>query len=447
VVSVLIVDDEQRMADGLRTRLSQEGYEATSTYTGKQALAVLKKHSFDVCILDVRLPDIDGVNLLGKFKELQPTMEIIMLTGFASLDTAIESMKLGANDYLTKPYKFSHLQNAVNKAYEKKSLLEKNTILQEQLHRIDTPDKFIGESNIIKQIMNQVKIVACSGVPTLVLGETGTGKELIARAIHAMSARMTHPFVAINSSTLQENILESELFGYKKGAFTGAQEDKIGLLQIANNGTFFVDEVGDMSPRIQAKLLRVIETGKFRKLGDTRELSVDARFVCATNKNLDVEVEEGRFRRDLFYRLNTFTVLLPPLRERKEDIPYLLDYFLAKFAKGNRVKRISPSAIQLFTKYQWPGNVRELANVLERAVLLSTLRDEIVVDDLPQSMVSKASNSHDKLSFTDFSNNIVSLEEMEKRYIRHVIDFVGNNKVKAAQLLRISRTKLYKSIE
>jgi DNA-binding NtrC family response regulator len=447
VINVLIVDDEQRMADGLRTRLSLEGYKATSSYTGKQALAVLKKHSFDVCILDVRLPDIDGVNLLGKFKELQPTMEIIMLTGFASLDTAIESMKLGANDYLTKPYKFPRLQNAINKAYEKKSLLEKNIILQEQLHRIDTPDRFIGESNTIKQIMNQVKIVARSDVPTLILGETGTGKELIARAIHAMSDRAAHPFVAINSSTLQENILESELFGYKKGAFTGAQEDKIGLLQIANNGTFFVDEIGDMNPSIQAKLLRVIETGKFRKLGDTRELSVDARFVCATNKNLDVEVEEGRFRKDLFYRLNTFTILLPPLRERKEDIPYLLDYFLAKFAKGNRVKRISPSAIQLFTTYQWPGNVRELANVLERAVLLSALKGEIVVDDLPQSMVSKASNCNDKLSFPDFSNNIVSLEEMEKRYIRHVMDFVGNNKVKAAQLLRISRTKLYKSIE
>lgn len=447
MINVLIVDDEQRMADGLRTRLSLEGYKATSSYTGKQALAVLKKHSFDVCILDVRLPDIDGVNLLGKFKELQPTMEIIMLTGFASLDTAIESMKLGANDYLTKPYKFPRLQNAINKAYEKKSLLEKNIILQEQLHRIDTPDRFIGESNTIKQIMNQVKIVARSDVPTLILGETGTGKELIARAIHAMSDRAAHPFVAINSSTLQENILESELFGYKKGAFTGAQEDKIGLLQIANNGTFFVDEIGDMNPSIQAKLLRVIETGKFRKLGDTRELSVDARFVCATNKNLDVEVEEGRFRKDLFYRLNTFTILLPPLRERKEDIPYLLDYFLAKFAKGNRVKRISPSAIQLFTTYQWPGNVRELANVLERAVLLSALKGEIVVDDLPQSMVSKASNCNDKLSFPDFSNNIVSLEEMEKRYIRHVMDFVGNNKVKAAQLLRISRTKLYKSIE
>lgn len=447
MISVLIVDDEKRMADGLKTKLSQEGYEATSTYTGKQALAVLKAHSFDVCILDVRLPDIDGINLLGKFKDIQPNIEIIMLTGFASLDTAIESMKLGANDYLTKPYKFSRLQNAINKAYEKKSLLEKNTILQEQLHRIDTPDRFIGESNIIKQLMKQIKIVAHSDVSTLVLGETGTGKELIARAIHEMSDRSSNPFVAINSSTLQESILESELFGYKRGAFTGAQEDKIGLLQIANNGTFFIDEIGDMSPNIQAKLLRVIETGKFRRLGDTRELSINTRFVCATNKNLDIEVGEGRFRRDLFYRLNTFTIVLPPLRDRKEDIPYLLDYFLIKFAKGNKVKRISPSAMQLLKAYQWPGNVRELANILERAILLSSLRDEIAVDDLPQSMVSKTSNSQDKRPFPDFANDIVSLDEMEKKYIRHVMDLAGNNKVKTAQLLGISRTKLYKSIE
>jgi transcriptional regulator with PAS, ATPase and Fis domain len=252
--------------------------------------------------------------------------------------------------------------------------------------------------------------------------------------------------VAINSSTLQENLLESELFGYKRGAFTGAQDDKMGLLQIANKGTFFVDEIGDMSPNIQAKLLRVIETGRFRRLGDTRELHVDVRFVCATNKNLDVEVGVGRFRTDLLYRLNTFTIVLPPLRDRRDDIACLSEYFLKKFAKANDRKRISLSAMKLLTAYQWPGNVRELANVIERAILLSSMRDEIAVDDLPQSMLHPTSNNKGKPPSPSFPVEIVSLEEMDKRYIRYVMNLVGNNKVKAAQLLGISRTKLYKRI-
>jgi two-component system response regulator AtoC len=446
VISILIVDDEQRMANALKTKLSLEGYEATTAYTGKQALVVSKTHSFDVCILDVRLPDIDGIDLLGKLKGLQPTMEIIMLTGFASLETAIESMKLGANDYLTKPYKFSRLQSVITKAYEKKSLLEKNTILREQLHRIGPSDRFIGESNAIKQVMKQVELVAHSDVPTLVLGETGTGKELIARAIHEMSDRSANPFVAINSSTLQENILESELFGYKKGAFTGAQTDKMGLLQMANKGTFFVDEIGDMNPGIQAKLLRVLETGNFRRIGDTRELHVDVRFIFATNKSLDAEVAEGKFRKDLLYRLNTFTITLPPLRDRGGDIVLLSEYFLKKFAKGKTVKQISPSAMEVLTAYQWPGNVRELANVLERATLLASQRTEITLDDLPQGMANTTRKGKTKSPTLEFPEEIVSLEEMDKRYIHHVMNLVRNNKVKAAQLLGVSRTKLYKRL-
>jgi len=446
MISILIVDDEQRMANGLKTRLSQEGYEATTAFTGKQALAVSKAHSFDVCILDIRLPDIDGIDLLRKLKDVQPTMEILMLTGFASVDTAITAMKLGANDYLTKPYQFSRLQNAIIKAYEKKSLLEKNTILQEQLHRMDTSNKYIGESKVIKQVMKQVELVARSDIPALVLGETGTGKELIARAIHEMSGRSANPFVAINSSTLQENILESELFGYKAGAFTGAQADKLGLLQIANKGTFFVDEVGDMSPNIQAKLLRVLETGRFRRLGDTRELQVDVRFVCATNKSLNTEIEGGRFRADLLYRLNAFTIDLPPLRQRKEDIPCLSEYFLKKFARGNTIKRISPGAMRLLTAYRWPGNVRELANVLERAALLSSTSDEIGVDELPRNIVDNSASNKPKQSSLSFPNEILSLDEIEKRYIFHVMNLVDNNKAKAAQLLGVSRSKLYKRI-
>ncbi len=446
-MKVLVVDDEQRLANGLQTRLSENGHEAVTAYTGKQALAESKTKSFDVCILDIRLPDIDGIDLLKKLKDLQPTMEIVMLTGFASLDTAIESMKRGAYDYLTKPYKLSRLENVIAKAYEKKSLKEKNIILQERLQRAETQGRIVAEGNAMKQVMNLVKLVARSDVPTLVLGETGTGKELIARAIHDMSDRSANAFLAINSSALQESILENELFGHKRGAFTGAQVDKMGLLEIANKGTFFIDEVADMSPNIQAKLLRVLETGRFRRLGDTRELHVDVRFVCATNKNLDVEEAEGRFRKDLLYRLNTFTIALPPLRERKDDIPYLTEHFLKKFVRGNNtVKHISAAAMKLLHNYEWPGNVRELANVLERAILISSERAEIAVDDLPQSLVHKASSSNERKTFKDLAEDIMSLEEMEKKYILHVLELVGNNKVKATRLLGISRSKLYKKL-
>jgi DNA-binding NtrC family response regulator len=448
MVQVLIVDDERRLADGLKTRLVQEGFRAETVHTGKKALQAAKTSIFDVCILDIRLPDIDGIQLLCKLKELQPNMECIMLTGFASLDTAIESIKLGAYDYLTKPYKLSHLENVIKKAHEKKLLKEKTIILQEQLHRVDSADRFVGESKVIKETMKHVALVAPSDVPVLIQGETGTGKELIARAIHETSPRSANPFVAINSSTLQENILESELFGYKRGAFTGAQNDKIGLLEIANRGTFFIDEVGDMSPSIQAKLLRTLETGRFRRLGDTREISTDVRFVCATNKNLEVEVEQKRFRQDLFYRLNTFVITLTPLRNRKDDIALLCEYFMRKFTRGSHNKRISAQTMTLLNAYDWPGNVRELANVLERAVLLSMTREEIVIDDLPQGMVQKVStNRCRQMTLPELPDDILTLDELEKRYIQHVLDRVGNNKSKAARLLNVSRTKLYSRIE
>ena len=255
-----------------------------------------------------------------------------MLTGYASVDTAIRSMKLGAYDYLTKPVKLSELHTVILKAYEKKQLKDKTIVLEEQLQRVEVHDKFIGESKEINAVKKAISLVGNSNVPVLILGETGTGKELVARAIHAQSSRAANPFVIINASNLQESILESELFGYKKGAFTGAQTDKVGLLQIANTGTFFVDEVADMGMPIQSKLLRVLETGAFRKLGDTKEITVDVRFIFATNKVIEEEVKANRFRKDLFYRLNTFVIQVPPLRDRKDDIPILTKYFLEKHA-------------------------------------------------------------------------------------------------------------------
>jgi DNA-binding NtrC family response regulator len=354
-------------------------------------------------------------------------------------------MKLGAYDYLTKPVKLSELHTVILKAYEKKQLKDKTIVLEEQLQRVEVHDKFIGESKEMNAVKKAISLVGNSNVPVLILGETGTGKELVARAIHAQSSRAANPFVIINASNLQESILESELFGYKKGAFTGAQTDKVGLLQIANTGTFFVDEVADMGMPIQSKLLRVLETGAFRKLGDTKEITVDVRFIFATNKVIEEEVKANRFRKDLFYRLNTFVIQVPPLRDRKDDIPILTKYFLEKHARKGSRKAVSRQAMNLLVTYHWPGNVRELANVIERAILISADRSEIIPDDLPQAIVLPSFAAEERKR--SLNQDTLRLDSMEKEHIEKVLEFAGGNKSKAARLLGISRKKLYQKIE
>ncbi|OPY74373.1 MAG: Transcriptional regulatory protein ZraR [Syntrophorhabdus sp. PtaU1.Bin050] len=445
IIRVLIVDDEVQLAEAFRKQLTKEGMEVFTASRAKEALALLKNQTIDVCVLDIKLPDLDGVELLVKLKHIEPTLEVIMLTGYASVDTAIRSMKLGAYDYLTKPCKMSELSAVIAKAYEKKSLREQNILLEEHLQRIGVHDKFIGEGKETKKVKGLISLVAPSTTPILITGETGTGKELVARAIHDASLRSKDPFVAINSSALQETMLESELFGYKKGAFTGAQDNKPGLLEIANKGTFFVDEVGDMGLNIQAKLLRVLESGTFMKLGDTKETRVDTRFVFATNKDLKDEIEKGRFRKDLFFRINAFTITLPPLREKREDIPLLADYFVNKFTRGTINKRFSRAAMDLLMGYDWPGNVRELANVVERSVLLSGRREEIVVDDFPEGMVGGEPPVIDTAGIKPMRNG-ASLADLETEHIKKVLQSVGGNKAKAARLLGISRKKLYSRI-
>jgi two-component system, NtrC family, response regulator AtoC len=446
MIRLLIVDDERQLVEAFRKQLTAYGMEVLTAFNANEALAIIKKNTVDIGVLDIKLPDLNGVELLLKLKQLEPTLEVIMLTGFASVDTAIRSMKLGAYDYLTKPCKISELHKFILKAYEKKTLEEKATVLEEHLHRIGISDDFIGESQPIKEVKRLISIVAGSNVPVLILGETGTGKELAARAIHNQSHRSGSPFVAINSSALQETILESELFGYKKGAFTGAQNNKLGLLEIANNGTLFVDEVGDMGLSIQAKILRALETGTFMKLGDTKETRVDIRFIFATNKELKNEIEEGKFRKDLFFRMNAFIITLPPLREKKEDIPILAEYFLDKFTKGGERKHLSAEAIELLAAYEWPGNVRELANVIERSVLLSGRREEIIVDDFPEGMLVSVYQSG-KGKRLKSSDAILDLTRLEAEYIDRVLNSVGGNKTKAARLLGITRATLYNKID
>ena len=438
----MIIDDEEQLVEAFRKKLSRDGFSVSSAYTAREALALMRKHTFDVCVLDIRLPDMDGVDLLKSIKKNEPNLEIIMLTGHASVDTAIQSMKLGAYDYLSKPCKLTELSNVIQKAYEKKSLRERTIVLEQQLQRVEAHDSFIGSSEPMNEVKRLIRLVAPSDVPVLVLGETGTGKELVARAIHALSPRSANQFVAVNSSALQESLLESELFGYKKGAFTGAQSDKIGLLELADNGSFFIDEIGDMGMAIQAKFLRTLETGIFRRLGDTRESKVDVRFIFATNKALENEVKEKRFRKDLFFRLNTFIITLPPLRERRDDIPLLADYFLGKFARGAPKKLLSREAMDILRNYRWPGNVRELANVMERAVLLSAARDTILSEDMPQSMTDGKATERD-LDRPGLSPDELTLHRIEREHIERVLNLAKGNKSKAARMLGISRRKLY----
>ncbi len=445
-IRVLIVDDEVQLAQAFKKKLEQDAFVVSTVATAKEVFPLIKEKTFDVAVLDIRLPDMDGIELLSRLREIEPTFEIIMLTGHASVDTAIKSMKLGAYDYLIKPCKISELSSIILKAYEKKSLREKNILLEKQLQRVDFRDKFVGENERIRDVKKLIEIVGASDVPIMITGETGTGKELIARAVHSSSARSTNPFVAINSSTLQETMLESELFGYKRGAFTGAHSDKMGLLEIANKGTFFVDEVGDMNLAIQAKLLRVLETGVFIKLGDIREIRVSVRFIFATNKDLEEEVENGRFRKDLFYRINAFVISVPALRERESDIPLLADYFIGKFSKGNKPKAISPDAMKLLREYEWPGNVRELANVFERAMLLSGSREEIRAEDFPLN-VRAASTRRPSPAPSKSTGPDIRLDAMVKSHIEKVLEETGGNKSKAARLLGISRKKLYQKIE
>jgi two-component system response regulator AtoC len=445
MIRVLIVDDEYQLLEAFKKKLSKEGMEVFTASNGQEAIAILKQETLDIGLFDIKLPDTDGVELLEKLREIQPTAEVIMLTGYASVDTAIRSMKLGAYDYLTKPVKLSELHTVILKAYEKKQLKDKTIVLEEQLQRVEVHDKFIGESKEMNVVKKTISLVGNSNVPVLILGETGTGKELVARAIHAQSSRAANPFVIINASNLQESILESELFGYKKGAFTGAQTDKVGLLQIANTGTFFVDEVADMGMPIQSKLLRVLETGSFRKLGDTKEITVDVRFIFATNKVIEEEVKANRFRKDLFYRLNTFVIQVPPLRDRKDDIPILTKYFLEKHARKGSRKAVSRQVMNLLVTYHWPGNVRELANVIERAILISADRGEIIPDDLPQAIVLPTFVTEERKR--SLSQHTLRLDSMEKEHIEKVLEFAGGNKSKAARLLGISRKKLYQKIE
>ena len=439
----MVVDDEQDLLQLLTNRLIRKGYDVSSFLSGEEALAELKKTPHDIGIFDIKMPGIDGIELLREVRMLIPEIEVIILTGHGTIETAIEAMKAGAYDYLTKPYNLTELEVIMEKAMEKKLLLEENTRLKEVLQMEGSQFHLIGESPVFKHLLEMTKRIAASPVPVLIEGESGTGKELIARAIHAWSDRANQPFIAINSGGLVDNLLESELFGHVKGAFTGAQTDKKGLLEMADGGTIFFDEVGEMPLNLQVKLLRFFESNEFRRVGDHRLRYANVRVVAATNRNLKEEIKKGNFREDLYFRLNVVNIVTPPLRERKEDIPLLIEFFLKKRSFAGQTKSLSSKAYRFLQSYSFPGNIRELSHLIERGSLLAAGKEIVLENLFPQLAFEEEQNIGAE---KEKEKEQLTLEQMEAKHIEKILKQYDGNKTKAAEALGISLRSLYRKI-
>ncbi|MCI0530719.1 MAG: sigma-54 dependent transcriptional regulator [candidate division Zixibacteria bacterium] len=441
---ILVVDDEESLGKFMQIMLQKEGYEVTPSLSGPDALKRLRSQEYDLVIADLMMPEMNGLKLLSEVKDSNPQIDFIVMTAFASVDTAIEAMKKGAFDYITKPFKVDEIKMAVNKSFEQRELKKENLQLRSQLKLDVSLDAFVGKSDVIAKVKEMVQRVAPTDSTVLLLGESGTGKELIARALHSCSQRADKPFVSINSTALPENLLESELFGHVKGSFTGAIRDKEGLFKVADGGTFFLDEIGETPPGIQVKLLRVLEEREITPVGGTKPQKVDVRIVTATNQDLEQQVKIKQFRADLFYRLNVLPIFIPPLRKRKDDIPILCEYFVNRHCArlGVKPKTITPEALQILIDFHWPGNVRELENTLERAIIL-TQGGKIEPEDLPASV----RNSEPKSLVQEESKPNPTLEEMEKAYIFWILNQNEWNKTQVSQLLGIDTSTLYRKIE
>jgi len=438
---ILVVDDEQSMCDFMEIMLTREGYKVDKADCGMAAIKLSESNSYDLIIADLMMPEMSGLELLKEVKKENETLDFIVMTAFASVDTAIEAMKQGALDYITKPFKVDEIKLVIEKSLSRKKLKSENEQLKKQLIEDSSFDNFIGQSDEIVKLKKLAARVAGTDSTVLIRGESGTGKDLIARAIHAASNRSRGPFVTINCAALPENLLESELFGYKKGAFTGAVKDKEGLFKVADGGTFFLDNT---SLAIQVKLLRVIEDKIITPVGDTKPIKVDIRLIAATNTDLEAAAKTGRFRSDLFYRLNVIPIHIPPLRNRVDDITLLIHHFVNKYCRRTNTepKEIEPDIMEILLKYDWPGNVRELENSIERAVLLSRSKS-IKLTDFP----SKIINYEGKALVSDEQPETPTLESIEKAYIYFVMNQSKGKKSKAARILGIDNSTLYRKLE
>lgn len=434
--NVLIIDDEESLRKLLSRIVALEGYDVQQAGSIKEGLEVLKRKDIQVVLCDVKLPDGSGVAFVKEVKERHPQIEFILLTAYGNIPDGVQAIKNGAFDYITKGNDNDKVLPLLSQAAVK-AIAIKNTAVKINQEPATSFTNIIGTSHAIQQTIAMAKKLAPAHASVLLLGETGTGKEVFAKAIHAESKRNTKPFIAINCSAFTKDLLEGEMFGHKAGAYTGAQKDKKGLIELADGGTLFLDEIGELNFDLQAKLLRVLENGEFIKLGDVKTTKVDVRIIAATNSDLKNEVSNGRFREDLLYRLNTFTLLLPPLRERKEDIKALAIYFLQAFAAREQKLglKLSKQALGILENSEWRGNIRELRNVMERAVILAD--DAIQLEDLPAYLLQQSNTTAD----------VFSLAAMEKAHIKKMLAYTGGNKTKTAYLLGIGVATLYRKLE
>lgn len=438
---LFIVDDDETLRQMLAGRFERQGMAVLTAGSVMEALAKAQAETFDVALLDLHLPDGSGVELLGQLKACQPEIEALMLTGHGSVETAIQALKLGAYDYLAKPFHLPELEIHIQKAYEKVRLARRERQWVEKIRYESPRFQLVGSGPAMQRVINLIEKVAPTDSTVLIRGASGTGKELVARAIHFNSPRRDRPLVTINCAALQETLLESELFGHEKGAFTGAIAAKTGLIEVAEGGTLFIDEIAEMSPGLQAKLLRVLESGHYRRVGATQEMHADVRVIAATNKNLEDEQKSGRFREDLYYRLNVVAISLPNLRERTGDIPDLVRHFLTTRQIGPAPFQVAPEVLEAFARYEWPGNIRELANVLERAQILAE-NNTITLDDLPETMISLPVDAAPPAPA-----DVNKLREVERRHVQAILQQEHGNKVHAARILGISRRALYRLIQ
>jgi two-component system, NtrC family, response regulator HydG len=434
---LLIVDDELSVRDSLGKWFREEGYEVETAENASLALTRLAEQRWDLALVDIKMRGTDGIELQRRMHEIDPTMIVIMMTGYASVETAIAALKNGAYDYVTKPLDPDEIAHLVKKAISHRQAEQENIRLRETVSEVTRPEDLIGQSAAMKRVFEAIETVAPTEATVLITGESGTGKELIARAIHQNSPRRFHPLVAIHCGALTETLLESELFGHEKGAFTGAQYRKKGKFEIAEGGTVFLDEIGDISLKTQTDLLRVLQEREIVRVGGNQEIKVDFRCVAATNKNLEQLVEEGRFRPDLFYRLNVFRIELPALRERLEDIPLLVDHFVRKFSlqMNKKIARVAPAAMTLLQQMPWPGNVRELENSVERAMVVAQ-EPELREQDFALKIPTVPNGTGRK-----------SLEEIEKAHILRVLEECGWNQTRAATILDIDRVTLHHKLK
>ena len=442
---ILLVDDEESMIRFLSIMLAKEGYEIRAVSSGKAALRELQSWKADLVISDIRMPEMDGIQLLTGIKAIDASIPVILLTAYASQETAIEAVNKGAFHYLIKQARNEEIKMVVRNALAMREVKSENVQLRRQLQDDSSLESIIGSSEAMQRIFAIVRKIAATDSTILIGGESGTGKELIARAIHFMSGRADKPFVGVNCGALPENLLESELFGHVKGSFTGAIRDKDGLFKVAESGTIFLDEVAEITPALQVKLLRALQEREFLAVGGTAPVKVDVRVLAATNRDLEEEVERGTFRADLFYRLNVIPLTVPPLRDRREDIPLLMRYFMQRLAdkRGLPIKGVTKDALELLCEYDWPGNVRELENVLERMVLLED-RETLDRDSLPEKLV--ANPDRGAKSFFEGKPR-ATLEELEREYLLQVLESTGWQKKKASSILGINASTLYRKIQ